>query len=312
MRSPAKKTSLQDLPPSPTPLHFYSQLTVRERRFVDGYVTHLDMNRAARDAGYEKTPGNELMRDERIRCAVRERTEAVSQLAGITAADLRRELKQVFDADPSELSGIHKVPCRHCHGMNGQYQYTDAEMRYVEQAHAYGETGWPHACITSEFGSELYRHAHAAYLAGKSGRTLDIKGGDGYTRNAEINPACPQCCGDGIPMAYVCDTRHVSEAGKRLLKGVRFGDNRFEVLTIDRNRIRDMLARDLNVGVERKELVIGLPRNAEEFRQMVERMPVTELEEFIANMVTLGEDEYAEVGTQTLPAPGKVGFRRGR
>lgn len=312
---PTRLSSARPLPESPTPLHFYSQLSARERRFVDGYVTHLDPHRAQKDAGFLKPAAYvELLRSEKIKCAVRERTEAISQLAGITAADLRRELKLIHDADATELTGVRRVPCRHCWGMSHQYQYTDAEMRYVEQAAAYGEQSWPIACITNEYGAELYRHACAAYYAGKKGRALDVKGGDGYSRNREVNQDCPQCGGEGTPMVYVCDTRTVSEGARRLLRGIKVGDGRIEVLTIDRSHIRDLLARDLRVGVERKELVVGLPRSPDEFRKMVEQMPVAELEEFVASMVTLGEGEYAEVETPAPPAPDlpRVGFVRRR
>ena len=302
----------RDLPPSPTPLHYYTLLSVKERRFVDTYVTYLDPYVAQKAAGFQKVDAYvDLMRQTNIRCAIRERVQAVSELAGVTASELRRELKQINDADATELSGVHKVPCRFCHGMNNQFQYTDAEMRYIEQAYSYGEEKWPASCITNEFGHEIYRHATAAYVTGKSGRTLDIKGGDGYTRTREINKDCSQCCGDGTSLAYICDTRNLSDGGKKLLKGLRIGDNRFEVLTIDRNHIRDMLARDLQVGVEKKELVVTLPKTPEEFRRAIERMPVRDLEEFVSSMVTLGEDEYAEVEAAALPSPGKVGFRRG-
>ena len=78
MRAPFKKMAIGNLPPSPSPLHYYSELTVRERRFVDGYVMHLDPHRAQKDAGYNKVNVYvDLMRDERICCAIRERTEAI-------------------------------------------------------------------------------------------------------------------------------------------------------------------------------------------------------------------------------------------
>jgi len=290
-----------DLPASPTPLFNYAQLTPRERRFVDGYVLHLDRFKAAKDAGYRRaTAADDLLREPRIRAAVRERTEVVSELAGITAADLRRELKVINDADVTELSGVHRVPCRHCHGMNSQYQYTDPELYYVEQACSYGEQGWPFSCVTNEFGPELHSHARAAWISGKEGRSINLKGGGGYSRNNEVNQDCPQCHGQGVPMAYVCDTRHVSEGGRKILKGLRIGSDRIELLTIDRNHVRDILARDLRVGVERKELVVSLPKTAEEFRAVLESMPVRELEQFVSMMVTLGEGEYAEVH-QTAP-----------
>lgn len=314
-----KRLAFADLPESPTPFHYYSELTVRERRFVDDYVTHLDPHRAAKAAGYgNPIPAyQDLLRDDRVRCAIRERRDAVSQLAGVTAADVRRDLKAIADADPTEICGVHIVPCRHCHGNNGQYQYTDAEMYYLEQAHSYGEEGWPFSCVTSEYGPELYRHAQAAYLAGKRHRDFDMKGGPGYTRNEEVNPECYQCHGRGLPVAYIADTRTLSDGARKLLKGIRFQDNKFELLTINKDNVMNILARDNNVGVERKELVVTLPRTPEEFKKALEQMPVTELEEFVSNMMTLDEGSgYTnitgeEVQAELSPPDDKpVGFVR--
>ena len=306
-----KRLAFTNLPPSPTPLHFYTQCTGRERRVVDVYVATLDMREAAKSAGFrdpdEAVKG--FLRNVPLMCAIRERLDAVSEMAGVTAADLRRELKLINDADATELSGIHKVPCRHCWGMNHQFQYTDAELYYIEQAYSYGEERWPEACLTNEFGHELRNHARSAWIAGKSGRSLFIKGGGGYTRTREINPDCPQCHGGGTPMAWVCDTRQLSEAGKKLLKSVRISDNRIEILSIDRTHVREMLARDLRVGVERKELVVQLPRTPEEFRAALEKMPVRELEQFVANVVTLGEGEYDRVSEDNQSPEPKM--RRG-
>lgn len=303
-----KKLAFDGLPISPSPFHYYTQLTARERRGVDVYVATLDMRDAARAAGFSDLEGTVKgwLRNERFMCAVRERLDAVSDMAGLTATDLRRDLKQVFEADATELSGIHKVPCRHCYGMNGQFQYTDSELYYVEQAHSYGEEKWPFSCVTHEFGDELYRHAQAAWVAGKNGRALFLKGGGGYTRTREINSDCPQCHGDGTPMAYICDTRNLSDAGKKILRGIRIGDNRFEVLSIDRAHVREMLARDLRVGVERKEMVLTLPRTPEEFRTALEKMPTRDLEEFVQRVVTLGESEYETMSADGLPAPVKM------
>jgi len=289
-----KRLAFDDLPPSPSPFYYYGLLTVRERRYVDIFIVCLDARDAARRAGYgdaERAIGD-LLADKRVRAAIRERQDAVSELASITAADVRRELKQIYEADSTELSGVWKIPCRHCWGINNQYQYTGPEMMYIERAHAYGGDGWPMTCITAEFGGELYKHAHAAFIAGRQSRPLDTKGGDGYSRNEAVNPNCPQCSGQGTPMAYVCDTRRLSEGARRMYQGLRMAEGRLEIVSMDRQRIREMLARDVHVGVERKVLSINMPRTVDEFNDAIRQMSYAELEQLVSGMVELSESEY--------------------
>jgi hypothetical protein len=243
------------------------------------------------------------------------------ELAELTSSELRLELKQAFQADATEISGIWQVPCRHCHGANHQYQYTDPEWYYVEQAYAAGENGWPYAAIvTSEYNPVVRNHASAAYLIGKEGKTLDTKGGGGYSRNAPINPDCPQCSGRGEAMLYFADTRRLSAGAKRLFKGVKLkqgGD--IEIMTVDRQHIRDMLARDLRVGIERKQIDFNFPRSPEEFDQFLDRLPARDLEMMLANMIELDEgngykveqDQTEPVVTEAaLPKPSR--FTRGK
>lgn len=302
------------LPESPTPLHYYNKLTFNQQRFVDEFVATGDAPRAAQWAGYEvRGITTNLLSQGHIRCAIRERARLIADMASVNAVDVRRDLKAIFEADTTELSGIWKVPCRHCWGVNHQYQYTNAEFYYLEQAYSYGENNWPNVCLTTEYGNTIYNHAQAAYAAGKQHHALDIKGGDGYSRNRQINAECPQCHGQGESMAYICDTRKLSEGGKKLFKGFKLtNDRRIELLTIDRTHVREMLARDTMVGVEHKEISVNLPRTQEEFDQLLATMSEEDLENFVANIVTLTEgSEYQQVpDTTALPKPsGK--FSRG-
>jgi hypothetical protein len=183
-------------------------------------------------------------------------------------------------------------------GDNNRFQYTGPEMYYIEQAHSYGENKWPAACITGEFGLAIKSHAMAAYNAGKKNLDIDIKGGDGYTRIREINSDCPQCHGLGETMAYVCDTRYMTDNAKKIFRGVKMTSaGAIEIVTLDKQHVLNILARDTQVGIERRELTINLPRTKEEFDQLIEKMSTEELEMFVANMVTLTEGEYSEVET---------------
>lgn len=300
------------LPTSPEPLYYYSRLNPRQQRFVDNYSVSLDLQSAAKAAGYthDKTVYTGLLTFVKVRCAIREKLALASAAAAVTAASLRRELKLIDEADPTELSGIWKVPCRHCWGINGQFQYSAAEMFYIEQAYDYGAEGWPIDCITSEFGKVVRAHADAAYAAAAAKRPLDRKGGTGYTRTKrEINPNCGQCHGQGIPIGYVCDTRTLSPGGKALFAGVKImPGERIEINQISKEPTRAILARDLQVGVERKELKITLPKTPDELREAIKALPDEELVQIADGMVTLGPDEYREKYEEpsTLPSKNKL------
>jgi hypothetical protein len=238
--------------------------------------------------------------------------EKANTLAGVSASQLRADLKVIYDARPTELCGVWRVACRHCHGLNGQFQYTKAEMYYIEQAHSYGEQEWPTACITKEFGYEMFSHAHSAYVAGKNGVEIDIKGGDGYSRNLPINKDCVQCDGRGVPFVWIADTRKISAGAKQLFKGVKCNGDKIELVTIDKTHVLDILARDTKVGVERRELSIVLPRTPEEFESALSKMSSDDLEQFVTNMVTLKEGEYDLVDNEVIQVepPKKIGYVR--
>jgi phage terminase small subunit len=304
------RLSFDGLPPSPSKLWFYSKLPAHYRRFVDEFIITQNAEKSARNSGLSSRTSHVIvLKDKRVLCAIRERMETITDLASVTAADIRRELKGVLYADSSELTGVWKVPCRHCWGHGNRFQYTNPEMYYIEQAYSYGENEWPSACITSEFGPEINKHARAAYIAGKTNRELDIKGGDGYTRLREINGDCPQCHGQGEPMAYFCDTRYLSEGGRKLFRGVKMTQSGIEVIQADKQYALTVLARDTQVGVERREITLKLPRTAQEFQEALRTMSVEEVDALIANLVTLSEDEYQELEPASLPAPNR--FSRG-
>ena len=79
-----------------------------------------------------------------------------------------------------------------------------------------------------------------------------------------------------------------------------------------------MLARDLRVGVERKEIQFNFPRSPEEFDAFLDKLPARELETMLANMVNLaeGQDYYAVDPKQPQPVrvalPNPNRFSQGR
>lgn len=143
--------------------------------------------------------------------------DEAAQRTAIPALEVRiKELRELETADPTEIIGLHWGSCRHCHGVDHAYQWSD-DMEY----------------------------AQACDLAVKCKQALpDMAGGFGYNPTLEPAPDCTRCWGVGVQRPYVVDTRKLSPKAKRLYKGIKIkGNGDIEVLLHDQQKATDMLNR---------------------------------------------------------------------
>lgn len=243
------------MPRLPAPDHsHYDLLTPEKRRFVDEYLLDFNARGAAIRAGYSHVAkGWQLANDPAVMEAIQERREEVAQQRyGNGSEFVLNKLWDIATADPRELVEIRRVPCRFCHGTNGQYQFTRTEYDRLFKAHDYGrrelpfDAMWPHG--KADF---------AYYNAGKAKLPFDPQGGDGYTTRRDPNPDCSECHGDGLMRQYVADTRKLSPQARQLYRGAKFTAHGTEVVMASQDEARNMLARHHNVGVERKQLLVS-------------------------------------------------------
>lgn len=143
---------------------------------------------------------------------------AAASVALPTAAQRIAELREIEQADPREIMGLHWVNCRYCRGEGHAFQWRD-DMEYAQ---AYD----------------------AAMAPGGNTKAPAMDGGFGFNGTLEPVSDCPVCWGVGVQRPYCNDTAKLSRAAARLYKGVKIkGNGDMEILVHDQLKVRDMLNR---------------------------------------------------------------------
>ncbi|ENZ0189135.1 terminase small subunit [Citrobacter koseri] len=129
--------------------------------------------------------------------------------------DVITQLVAIINADPNEISQYRRVNCRYCWGENHKYQWRDLEEQIRAEKKAESENKPP----------------------------PDLSGGIGFVDNADPNPDCPRCNGEGKGEAFFADTRDLEGDARYLLQGVKLGKFGIEINTADKDAARRELAR---------------------------------------------------------------------
>lgn len=203
----------------------------RVPRFVEEYCIDRNGTRAAIRAGYssnEKTAGvtaARLLADARVQALIVEQMERVSRDVGIEAADVLREWLAIATADPSKLTRVRRVNCRHCWGFDHGYQWSARE------------------------------YASATDRAIMGGKPLpDCSGGFEWQSNAEPNPECPECNGEGVGDIFFADTESLTGPERKLFAGVKRTKDGLEIKMRDQDAALLNIAKHLGLLIERREL----------------------------------------------------------
>lgn len=72
--------------------------------------------------------------------------------------------------------------------------------------------------------------------------------------NDQINSECPICKGEGHGRVHVHDTRHLKSAARTVYNGVQVSKEGIKVLTLDRDKALENVARHLGMFKEKVEL----------------------------------------------------------
>lgn len=201
-------------------------LTPKQRRFVNEYCVDENATQAYIRAGYSQDGAGQssyaLLKKSYIAEAIKERMEELAVAAGITPEWVVGQWAKIATANPSVLVSVRRTNCRHCHGFDHQYQWTEAEYSKAVDV----------ACDT---GNEA----------------PDGMGGFGFDPNAAPNEDCPECGGQGIADVHVADTRKVRSP---LYAGAERTRNGIRVNMRDQDAAVSNLARYLGMLVDRKEI----------------------------------------------------------
>ena len=147
--------------------------------------------------------------------------------------DLITQLTAIVNADPNSLSQYRRVNCRYCWGEGHKYQWRDI----AEQLHA-------------EKRAEIDKQP-----------TPDVSGGIGFVDNADPNPDCPRCLGEGKGEAYFPDTRDIEGDERHLFQGVKVTMNGVQIVIADKDAARRELARLLAIrGADARQTELNIHR----------------------------------------------------
>jgi hypothetical protein len=190
---------------------------------LEAYTTAYDCAGSSRATA--RVNAFRLLRNPRVASRVRELQEAAAARSLRSTASLIHDLEAMVDCDPNELVRLDVGPCRQCHGHDGNYQWRDLAEYCAAMTKALDEG----AAMPSD------------------------AGGYGYRMDAEVNHACNECGGAGIPRVVFNGTADVSPGARKLLRGIElFPDGTVKrVLLHDQTQLRIELHRLRGLHIER-------------------------------------------------------------
>jgi phage terminase small subunit len=207
----------------------------RVPRFVEEYCKDRNGTQAAIRAGFSPNGAENtawrLLSDQRVQEMIAEQMERVSKECVVEAADILREYLALATADASKIMHVRRVNCRYCWGAGHEYQWKARE--YAERCDA---------------------EMKAATKEKREPELPDCSGGFGWRHNAEPNPACPECGGEGHEDILFKDTESLTGPERKLIAGVKRTKDGLEVKLRDQDGALKILAQYAGLLIDRKEL----------------------------------------------------------
>ncbi len=214
------------------------KLTPRDEIFVREYLIDLNPRRAALVAGFSENvahvksygwvsnPNAKPL----VYQAIKKEMEARSIRTQVTADKVLERLWHIAIADPNELMQNRRINCRHCHGINHEFQWRD-EAEY-EQALA--------AVVAEEEAMQVDMPEYKA-------KYPTDEGGYGFIPVKTPHDDCPKCHGEGYSETIFLDTRNLSPQGLALYAGIKVTKEGMEIKTHDQQAALVNVARHLGM-----------------------------------------------------------------
>lgn len=225
-------------------------LTDKQRRFVDEYLVDLNATAAYKRAGYvaqghaAETNAARTLRKAEVQALITKRRISLQKRTEITQDEVLKQWWDLANVDVNELVEYRRDNCRHCFGLDHEYQWTDAEyQRAVSDA--------------AENGKE----------------TPQCIGGFGFVASRDPNPECPECFGEGKGKIHVHDTRQLKGAARLLYAGVHQGKDGLKLLIDDRMKAREHVGRHLGMFNDKRDDALKLLA-VEKMKLEIERMRI--------------------------------------
>ncbi len=229
------------------------KLTAKQKLFVAEYLKDMNASKACVRAGYsERTAevkGSQLMSIPHIKQAIDVAMAERIKRCRIDSDSVLLKWWEIANADYNELTQLKRVNCRYCWGHEHNYQWTTIEYQQ--------------ACRDAEQNAQP---------------SPECLGGLGYNSNRPPHPDCPECHGDGLEKVYFADTTKLSHSAKLVYQGVKQSKFGIEVVTVDRMKALDNVAKHLGMFKDKVEVTgaDGKPIQQELIQltpeQVIERM----------------------------------------
>jgi phage terminase small subunit len=212
-----------NLPPSTDP-----DLSTAELAFASEYAASGNAT-----AAYRKVRGDEpgrsplavrvdahrMARSPAVAARVAQLRRVAAEALNTSVAELALQAHELATASMHDLQPVELYGCRHCHGIDGRYQWRDANE----------------LCAALE--------AHLKSIGAPKPLPLpDGRGGYGYSTRSPVNPECETCRGHGVPIPRIVPTAELSAGARALYAGVQLRDDGTveRVLIEDRTKWADM------------------------------------------------------------------------
>jgi phage terminase small subunit len=215
-------------------------LNDKQKRFVVEYCVDFNATQAAIRAGYSSESATStaslLLTYSHVYDAVQDRIREVASAKAVTAEWVLDQWRQIASADPNDLIYIRVECCRHCYGINFEFQWVESEYNTVLRECR------EHVC-----------NPKCEIPCGKRVPPLAL-GGFGFTVHKSPNPDCPKCGGDGFERVIACDTRLVTGPARRLYAGVKKTKDGIEIKMRDQDAALNNIAKYLGMLIDKREL----------------------------------------------------------
>lgn len=200
-------------------------LTPKQQFFVDEYIIDFNAARAAKAAGFShhtaRQIGYNMTKMPKIARAIKIATDERKARCNIDADNVLSMYWSIATADVNDVVQLRRNNCRYCFGDNNEYQWTVAE------------------------------YENACAKAVDNGEPEPVcAGGVGFNVNGEPNTLCPECKGNGVESVYISDTTKLSAQANLIYQGVKETKFGVEVVTIDRFKALESVARHLGMFKE--------------------------------------------------------------
>lgn len=189
----------------------FDLLSDQQKKLVTVFLeTGGDRAKAKKEAGLQYS-GKDPFKAVNVRRAINHALRPAFDKAGITFDQHFQYVASIAYGDPSEISEVVKVNCRHCHGVDHRYQFTQGQYDKLMRDEL------------KQFKKDLKLAPNTPYdevLARGFVEPL-IEGGMGFDPWGQPDAMCPECGGEGVDKIMI----HPSATSHPLFAGVSYDKN---------------------------------------------------------------------------------------